>query len=495
MVQPANKRLVTEAAIETRLTTERLVTEAAIETRLTTDAASRWGAAWASGSTSRLREFFAANTGPRVAITGAPIVGTVTVASQADASALVGKEVQGGVYINTPDLELRDFRIKGDGRYALIDFGPFASRTYIHHIEFDGQQSKDTNAGLGVSSGTGPSDLRVEWNNFHDLNDAAHTRPGSSYKYNFVHDPLVWNTAAWGAYNPAIHPHTDGFQWLRGSGEVVSRNFIEVPYKSVSATPNTNSCLIIKTDVAAIDNVTITENYLNGGTRTVMVNDGGFGLPTNISFDKNRFGPDFNDGIWQYSNASSMVFGSNTWAQTKQVVPTTNGSLGYRSAQPALDPDPLGFGCVMTNLGYGAAATWGAANDARYVRALSGGLINGIEFHVTVSSGNVSVGVYRGRGRGLTHMPYDLVATSGTVACPAAGAARIAIPETWVEPGDYLAMSCDNVTMQLLLFSGTAAPLFRPLGAATAASHPLPASAPSPASPGFRMPILVGTFV
>lgn len=93
-------------------------------------------------------------------------------------------------------------------------------------------------------------------------------------------------------------------------------------------------------------------------------------------------------------------------------------------------------------VGYAGMAT---ANDAMYYRVRGSGTISKIALIVNVSSGNVSVAVLRGTP-GLTG-PGARVATSGAVACPAAGSQEISLGgSVTVNEGDWFAISADNTT-------------------------------------------------
>jgi len=155
--------------------------------------------------------------------------------------------------------------------------------------------------------------------------------------------------------------------------------------------------------------------------------------------------------------------------------------------------DALQFGFVTTALNTPTlAVAWGAANDARYVRALSGGTVSSIRLAVTTSSGNISVGVYRRSGNGLAAVPGTQLAAA-TVACPAVGTADISLGQTvTVEPGDFLAMSCDNTTAAFTGLSGPAGTLFAAQSYQGSSQHPLPSTTPSVTASQFRLPLLLG---
>lgn len=86
----------------------------------------------------------------------------------------------------------------------------------------------------------------------------------------------------------------------------------------------------------------------------------------------------------------------------------------------------------------------------RYWRGLGAGDISKIAVHVVGSSGNVSAGVYRNSGSGQSAVPSTRLATSGAVACPAAGYAEISLGATVTFlPGDWFGFSSDNTTVSV----------------------------------------------
>lgn len=452
-----------------------------------------WQAAWSTRSTATLRAWFESNTGSRVSIdTATPIVGQVTITSQADASALVGRQINGNVVVAASNIDLHDFVVKGDNTVDnLISCPGGYSGHRIHDIELDGQYGQLTVRGIGGhnSTGTLATGMTVERVRFRRLVDGPLLHPSSAYRYNYVYDPFQWNTAVDGVYDPAIHPHSDGMQAVAGDGITVVRNFVDV----TPTTPSTVSGIIIKSDAGPITNFLVEENYLNGGTKTVFVLKGtSYPDPTG-TFRGNRFGTGYSDGLWSIDTATP-TFTDNVWAEDLSSVPVVYGVLAAKTF-PSL-ADPMNLGMVPTVLSpFGNAQVWSAANDARYLRCLSGGKVRYIGLNVAVSSGNISVGVYRSSGTGQGRQPTTLLASSGSIPCPAAGYVDIDLGQTVdVLPGDYLAMSCDNATASFIGNSAaTADRLASGFVYSSGTSHPLPTTPTVPfAGSSFRVPFLVG---
>jgi hypothetical protein len=158
--------------------------------------------------------------------------------------------------------------------------------------------------------------------------------------------------------------------------------------------------------------------------------------------------------------------------------------------------DPLGLGYVATTTAFvfTGAQTWQTANDARFVRVLAGGTISKVGLQVEVSSGNISVGVFRKTGAGRTAGPGSRVATSGAVACPAVGYAEVSLGASVdVEPGDYLALSCDNTTASFMSTNpGVSRDVHRPFFHVQSNAHPVPSAASGTFGSISKMPLLVG---
>lgn len=101
-------------------------------------------------------------------------------------------------------------------------------------------------------------------------------------------------------------------------------------------------------------------------------------------------------------------------------------------------------------------ATAGTANRTHYYRVRDGGSISKVSLHVGTASGNLAVAVYRNTGTGQNAKPGTRFASSGSVACPAAGFRDIALGQTVrVRAGDWLAFAADNTTATFAAFAST----------------------------------------
>jgi hypothetical protein len=141
----------------------------------------------------------------------------------------------------------------------------------------------------------------------------------------------------------------------------------------------------------------------------------------------------------------------------------------------------------------GSNVSIGAPNRCIYVRAHTGAIITKIGVSVTVASGNVSVAAYANTGVGRAATPGTQLATSGAVACPAAGYREIALPNAVrVNAGDWLGLSVDNTTASFAAGSGPGANDIQ-LGVCLYqdTAHPAPAT-PASLSSGMRSLCLIG---
>lgn len=141
--------------------------------------------------------------------------------------------------------------------------------------------------------------------------------------------------------------------------------------------------------------------------------------------------------------------------------------------------DPwLGYALTVTPRGTFSALTGSRTYWARITRG-SAQAVTRIGVQVGVSSGNISVAVYRNTGVGRNAVPGLRAATSGTVTCPASGYAEILVtPSVSVSEGDWLALSVDNSTATFLADPAAAPGLLDSL-AVNGAGHPAPSTVPA----------------
>ena len=92
--------------------------------------------------------------------------------------------------------------------------------------------------------------------------------------------------------------------------------------------------------------------------------------------------------------------------------------------------------------------------------------------------GNISVGFFANSGTGRASVPGTRTATSGAIACPAAGYIETTIASTAVAYGDWVGLSADNTTATFK--SGQPMPqdhqITKGMSCRQASAHPLPAT-------------------
>lgn len=112
------------------------------------------------------------------------------------------------------------------------------------------------------------------------------------------------------------------------------------------------------------------------------------------------------------------------------------------------DKGPHGHPVTTAGVTPGRDSNLGGVSRAAYFRVRDGGNISKIRLRIGTSSGNIAVAVYRNSGSGSAATPGARAATSGVVACPAAGSAEVALTASVdVNPGDWLCIWVDNTTV------------------------------------------------
>lgn len=190
------------------------------------------------------------------------------------------------------------------------------------------------------------------------------------------------------------------------------------------------------------------------------------------------------DGPWTVSakvngvelaGQSVTLEGSQVGTVTLSAPVTTGQQASAPSAPPAVV-----YG-IVSPITQSAAAASSGSNQARLylITTLTGSAtVTTVRFGVSVSSGNVDVGIYSLSGTTLTKL-----ASSGSTACPAGGDASITIASTTLNPTSgpfYLAIAVDNTSATLYSGQGTANMIASPITGQTmyrfTSSFPLPAT-------------------
>jgi hypothetical protein len=199
------------------------------------------------------------------------------------------------------------------------------------------------------------------------------------------------------------------------------------------------------TDPDCTNNSQSTDNAYDGisitaaGTPvTVIGGRSGDHDPYGTVTNKQRYGLD----IGASTNYVSIV---GTELSLNKTDPIRNQSTGLNNSLRIKEADSWGVPCTWEPALYSGVSAMSAANDALWFRVRGAGKVSKIAFMIGASSGNISVAVYRGPpGR---NAPTTRIATSGAVACPAAGKAEVTLGSAvWVQDGDWFCLTCDNTS-------------------------------------------------
>ncbi|MDY7102041.1 MAG: right-handed parallel beta-helix repeat-containing protein [Actinomycetota bacterium] len=191
----------------------------------------------------------AATTGVPTGTNLTPRSGTITL-SQAG-QVLEGVDLNGCVKVTASNVVIRKSRItcdKASGTNAAIRQSGSASGLLIEDVEITGPSSNYAQA--GIYSGNAYTVRRTEISG-HD--DGAFLGSGTVIEDSWIHSL---------AASPGAH--NDTLQMVGGSDVTIRNNRLEHRRDQTSA-------IIIKSDLAPIDDVTIEGNYLAGGSFTVYV--------------------------------------------------------------------------------------------------------------------------------------------------------------------------------------------------------------------------------
>ena len=95
-----------------------------------------------------------------------------------------------------------------------------------------------------------------------------------------------------------------------------------MPIAHVADGYQSNAACIIQTVFGPVSNVTIRENYLEGGNFTVYLTDkgNGFGPISRARLIRNRFGRDYNHGVLALDSGPGLKIARNRWADTKELM-------------------------------------------------------------------------------------------------------------------------------------------------------------------------------
>lgn len=292
----------------------------AVAGQFRSDVPQSWQQAWDARSTEVLQAWFRANTGPTVPVDGS-LAGVQVVDSQDAADRLVGQTVLGQVVVTVSDVTLRDFAAVADGSASsVVQIDGGLSGVVLEDIEVDGQDRLEVTACISGGTWANATVRRVD---VHDCLDGVRLFEGSTYEHLYVHDSTVHPEP----YGGEERFHADAVQVVRaGKPILLRRSFLDHSGNG----PNTTGVIMATTDAAAIEGLTVSQNYLNGADYTITVEASEHGAPREIVLRDNRIGRDFARGIWSgagVDEGSGYVRVGNVFADNGEPVPLTWGRL------------------------------------------------------------------------------------------------------------------------------------------------------------------------
>lgn len=139
------------------------------------------------------------------------------------------------------------------------------------------------------------------------------------------------------------------------------------------------------------------------------------------------------------------------------------------------------------------AVAWVGISTTKYSCILGAGLISKVAVHVSVSSGNIDIGVYSGTGVGNARQPNAKLVSTGSTACPVPGYAVLNLSSPiYCDLSMYFGMTCDNTTASFFGTSGNVSDILDAQSLAGATAFPLPATASSLSGASNRNPWIIG---
>lgn len=207
-----------------------------------------------------------------------------------------GYDIAGTVAVRANDVTIRNSRIRG-AAWWLVEVSDGLTGVTIDHCELDGRGSSGLENSMGVA---GPATVRSS--NIYAVENGITPGSGSVIEGNYIHDLLAPGD-----------PHYDGIQIDGGLANItIQHNTIINPHDQTSA-------VMIDNYFGAVDNITVSDNYLAGGGYTVY-SDGQFRSDpiTDVSFINNAM----QRGHWGYASIenNTPVDSGNFDAATKAAI-------------------------------------------------------------------------------------------------------------------------------------------------------------------------------
>lgn len=220
------------------------------------------------------------------------------------------------VTIDASNVTLRNFKINTSDNYAIRVTG--GSNIIIEDGELTGMRE----------SGIMGSGFTMRRMHIHNAGaDAIKVDNDAIIEDSYIH-----------SLGSASGSHADGVQMTQGKNIIVRRNNFDMPHDEPGY--NNSQVFMIKTDFNKIDNLTIEDNWINGGGYSVQVRQTStYGAPTNVHIRNNRFGTEYQYGPWLVDGSPEMC--ANVWEASGSLLSgqsanTCSGGSSARPATPAL---------------------------------------------------------------------------------------------------------------------------------------------------------------
>ena len=218
---------------------------------------------------------------PDATNTGVPLGTTLTssgsVSSSSNGQVIEELDVTGTITITHDNVIVRKCFVTATAFYGINH------NSGANLLVEDCEIINPTSSGLLAISGATGTYRRL---NIHD-SEGDNVKLGSNTN---LHDSYLHSP------NPTETSHNDGVQINSGSNILIDGNRIDGNFQGQT------SAIIVQTSNSAIDNLTITNNRLSGGSYTLYLRDkgNGYGIPTNVTVTGNTWA----SNSWQFGSLS-----------------------------------------------------------------------------------------------------------------------------------------------------------------------------------------------
>lgn len=179
-------------------------------------------------------------------------------------------DISGTLTIKASNVTVRNSRIRTGGNYGVW-FDENVSGVVLEDLTIIGTSA-------GCSAGLAPTG---RWTarrlNVSGCEDGVKMHGNQRLEDSYIHDLRQGATT-----------HNDAVQVTSGNNGVIRNNNLIAPVQ--------NAAIMMSSNFGPVEGWTITGNWLEGGTYTVYVREQGYGDPTEITLEGNRWEPD----SWQY---------------------------------------------------------------------------------------------------------------------------------------------------------------------------------------------------